>query len=202
MYRRLLFYIWSGEGAWTIELDNVWCMVEYGNDWKPFISSQVECQSLCLKTPYCVGISYSYRAGMTHSCFFCKNDALETNSYGFGFYRMPGKIVLLSNTKYTLKLYPNVYKYCIFVCYHILIIDCSTDDDCSGNSDTCVSNYCHCGSSMKCLARADTPWKTPTCESGLCRCVDHDECPEDRSCNGGECQGMLKIIFKEFWTMN
>ena len=45
---------------------------------------------------------------------------------------------------------------------------------------------------MKCLGRADTPRKRPTCESGLCRCVDHDECPEDRSCIGGECQGMLK----------
>lgn len=105
MYRRLLFYIWSGEGAWTMELDNVWCSVEYGHDWTASISSQLECQSLCSKTPYCVGISYSYREGMTHSCFFCKNDVLETNSYGFGFYRMPGKILSLSNTKYTLQVW-------------------------------------------------------------------------------------------------
>ena len=98
------FIIMSEEGAWKREVDNKWCRTEYGNDWSASISSQVECQELCLKTPFCVGISYSYRAGMTHSCFFCKNDALETNSYGFGFYRMPGKILSLSNTKYTLQL--------------------------------------------------------------------------------------------------
>ena len=91
-----------------MEADNGWCLAQLGNDWKPYISSQLECQNLCLKTPYCVGISYSYSAGMTDSCFVCKNDALETNSYGFGFYRMPGKMLLSSHAKYTLKckLYP------------------------------------------------------------------------------------------------
>ena len=87
-----------------MEVDNGWCIVQYGNDWTSSISSQLECQTLCSKTPYCVGISYSYREGMTHSCFICKNDALETNSYGFGFYRMPGKILTLLSTKYRLQL--------------------------------------------------------------------------------------------------
>ena len=170
-----------------MEVDNGWCMAQYGNDWNPFISSKLECQSLCSKTPYCVGISYSYRAGMTNSCFVCKNDALETNSYGFGFYRMPGEISLSSNTKNTLNCIHS-----IFTLKHILIIDCSTDDDCTGNSDICVLRYCHCGSSKKCLGRADSPWKTPTCESGLCKCVDHDECPGEYDiCVQGECQGML-----------
>ena len=174
-----------------MEVTNGWCIVQYGNDWTSPISSQLECQSVCSKTPYCVGISYSYRSGMDHSCFICKNDALETNSYGFGFYRMPGKILTLLNSKYKLHLYNCTHG--IFVCYHILIIDCSTDDDCTSNSDNCVSNYCHCGTSKKCLGRADSPWKTPSCESGLCKCVDHDECPSAYGiCVQGECQGMLK----------
>ena len=87
----LLFYIQSGQEIWPREVGNGWCMARYGNDWIPHISSQLECQRVCSKTPYCVGISYSYKAGMTNVCFICKNDALETNSDGFGFYRMPGK---------------------------------------------------------------------------------------------------------------
>ena len=74
-----------------MELDNAWCLTEHGNEWATSVASQLECQDLCLKNPSCVGISYSYRAGMMNSCFICKNDALDQNDYGFAFYRMPGK---------------------------------------------------------------------------------------------------------------
>ena len=76
-----------------MEVDNKWCRTEYGNDWAASISSQLECQELCLKTLSCVGISYSYRAEMSNSCFMCKHDVLYPNAHGFAFYRKPGKII-------------------------------------------------------------------------------------------------------------
>ena len=74
-----------------MKIDNKWCLTMYGHDWTASITSQLECQAVCLQTSNCVGISYSYRAGMMNSCFICKNEALDQNTYGFAFYRMPGK---------------------------------------------------------------------------------------------------------------
>ena len=79
-----------------MELDNTWCLTEYGNDWAGSIASQLECQDMCLKNPSCVGISYSYRAGMSNACFVCTSARLNDfgqNSFGFGFYRAPGKLL-------------------------------------------------------------------------------------------------------------
>ena len=96
-YKGHLFYILSEEGAWQMEIDNKWCLTMYGHDWTASITSQLECQALCLQTSNCVGISYSYRAGMMNSCFICKNDVLDQNDYGFAFYRKPGKNNYIGN---------------------------------------------------------------------------------------------------------
>ena len=63
-----------------------------------------------------------------------------------------------------------------------MILACSTDSDCTGDSDTCISNSCSCGSTEKCYGRSDT------CVMGKCQCGEHDECSETESCNAGECQ--------------
>ena len=97
-----LFNILLEEGAWPMEIDNTWCLTEYGNDWAGSIASQLDCQDMCLKNPSCVGISYSYRAGMQNTCFVCTTVGLSEigdNSYGFAFYRAPGKSFLSTNTK-------------------------------------------------------------------------------------------------------
>ena len=31
-----------------------------------------------------------------------------------------------------------------------MILECYTDSDCTGDSDTCVSNTCFCGTTAKC----------------------------------------------------
>ena len=92
----LLINIFPDDGAWQMTVENKWCMTIYGHDWTSSVSTQMECQSACLTSPSCVGISYSYRAGMANSCFLCKDipPSLESNSYGFSFYRKPGKILL------------------------------------------------------------------------------------------------------------
>ena len=74
-------------------------------------------------------------------------------------------------------------------CNHILItIDCMTSDDCSSASDTCISNFCHCGSNKKCSGRSDT------CSAGICRCGETEECPRTEICWLGTCQGLLLVI--------
>ena len=80
-------------------VENKWCLTTDGNEWTATISSQMECQDKCLTTPFCIGISYSYSEGMANSCFLCKALPLAESSYGFSFYRMPGKIMILPSTK-------------------------------------------------------------------------------------------------------
>ena len=97
------------------------------------------------------------------------------------------RIIILETSKYNL-----YYTQGVFAPHIILIIDCSNDADCAGNADTCVSNYCRCGSNMKCMGRARTPGKTATCEEGQCKCSEHGECSEYDMCTLGVCQqGML-----------
>ena len=62
-------------------------------------------------------------------------------------------------------------------------LECTTDEDCYGESDTCVLNICFCGSNAKCSGRTDK------CHMGACRCGDNEECPETQTCSHGECQG-------------
>ena len=72
------------------------------------------------------------------------------------------------------------------------IIECKTNDDCTGDSDTCISNYCHCGSIAKCTGRTDT------CKAGVCTCGENDECSEAglEVCRLGECQGNILLKFQ------
>ena len=93
-----------------MEQDNIWCLTEYGNDWEPTVASQLDCQGICLKDPSCVGISYSYREGMSNTCYVCTsvpNYGFHQNSYGFAFYRAPGKVFLITKQQIcnTMKCY-------------------------------------------------------------------------------------------------
>ena len=65
------------------------------------VSSQQECQRICVETTGCVGISYSHKDNETiMSCYVCMDDNLTTARNDFGFYRNPGIFdVLLHNTK-------------------------------------------------------------------------------------------------------
>ena len=109
--------IWN-LGQWS----NIWCVTGHGNGnyWTSSIASQLDCQDICLKNPSCIGISYSYRSGMSNICFLCTTVPLndfDRNSFGFAFYRAPGKVFLLSNAKYW---YLNNS-----LVYLILIVSCS-----------------------------------------------------------------------------
>ena len=73
---------------------------------------------------------------------------------------------------------------CCCNCHIFISLECDTNEDCSGASDTCISNSCHCGSKAKCERRADT------CTEGICKCGGNDECPVDEFCFLGKCQGM------------
>ena len=92
------------------------------------------------------------------------------------------------------------YAIAIFLHQHALIVDCNSDNDCTGNSDTCVSNFCHCGSSVRCSAvEGNSSLKTDTCNDGLCvKCGDNDECSGYDVCLLGECKGMLILTIKSF----
>ena len=71
-----------------------------------------------------------------------------------------------------------------------MILECLTHSDCTGDSDSCVSNVCFCGSTEKCSGiTADA------CVIGKCKCGEHEECSETEICSVGECVGMLFLIF-------
>ena len=54
-----------------------------------YVSSQLECQSLCFESISCAGISYNNH-GSDH-CRLCKDYQLTQAPSGFGFFRRPGK---------------------------------------------------------------------------------------------------------------
>ena len=97
-------------------MNNTWCLTQYGNDWATSVASQLDCQDMCLKNPSCVGISYSYREGMRNTCFVCTTDYFDQNSFGFAFYRAPGKVFLMPNTKYNHTIYATMYFLVILFC--------------------------------------------------------------------------------------
>ena len=91
--------------------------------------------------------------------------------------------------------YCNVdYTQGVFARQLVLFIDCHANADCNGNSDTCVSNYCHCGSNVKCSGRPDSSGKSDICKNGNCKCGENDECAENEICVLGNCHGMLFLI--------
>ena len=61
--------------------------------------------------------------------------------------------------------------------------ECTTKEDCSSASDTCISNVCFCGSNETCAGRTDT------CTAGQCKCGENDECSSPRTCLSGKCIG-------------
>ena len=62
-------------------------------------------------------------------------------------------------------------------------IECVTNEDCSGASDTCISKICYCGSEKKCTGRSDT------CTNGKCKCGENDECASTELCFLKKCHG-------------
>ena len=76
-----------------------------------------------------------------------------------------------------------------------MISECTTNDDCSGASDTCKFNICYCGSTNKCTGGADT------CTSGKCKCGENDECSSQEVCALGKCVGMQFPVYTIFMIM-
>ena len=72
-----------------------------------------------------------------------------------------------------------------------MILECFTVSDCTGDSDSCISNTCVCGSTEKCSGRTDT------CVMEKCKCGENEECSETEICSTGECRGKRILIFKK-----
>ena len=72
-----------------------------------------------------------------------------------------------------------------------IILECFVDSDCTGDSDTCVSNVCGCGSTEKCSGDS-------TCVIGKCKCGEHEECSKTETCIVGECRGIWFFIFTQY----
>ena len=71
---------------------------------------------------------------------------------------------------------------CLFARHNSIVLECFINSDCTGDSDTCVSNVCICGSTEKCSGDS-------TCVIGKCKCGEHEECSETEICSVGECVG-------------
>ena len=84
----------------------------------------------------------------------------------------------------------------VFSYQHFRITECHADEECTGDSDTCVSQTCKCGSIGKCSGRTDT------CVNGYCKCGENDECTDTEYCSLGECRRMRFLLFKVFSTIN
>ena len=64
-----------------------------------------------------------------------------------------------------------------------IVLECTTNEDCFGTSDTCKSNVCYCGSKEKCAWRADM------CIAGKCECGGNAECSSNQICSLSKCTG-------------
>ena len=79
---------------------------------------------------------------------------------------------------------------CLFARQNSNFLECFADSDCTGYSDTCVSNVCFCGSTEKCSGMI-----ADACVMGKCKCGEHEECSDTEICSVGECVGMWFLIF-------
>ena len=82
-------------GTWPVEAKDKSC----SNNSYYHISSQHECQQICIGKNGCVGILYkAFRYPRYHryylECKVCMDDNLTTSMDGFGFYRRPGIIAV------------------------------------------------------------------------------------------------------------
>ena len=66
--------------------------------------------------------------------------------------------------------------------YVVIMIDCTTNGDCTGTTDTCKSSRCYCGSEDECTGRSDT------CTGGRCQCGENDKCSSVDICSFGQCK--------------
>ena len=69
---------------WIKESSHKYCP---NNTARTVDNNQYQCEALCEADTGCVGISYSYKVGMTQHCFLCKDDTLGRAINEFGFYR-------------------------------------------------------------------------------------------------------------------
>ena len=74
-----------------------------------------------------------------------------------------------------------------------IILECFNDSDCTGYSDTCVSNVCVCGLTEKCSGMT-----VDACVRGKCKCGEHEECSKTETCIVGECRGIWFFIFTQY----
>ena len=108
-------------------------------------------------------------------------DALETN-HTAGMMEF-AQVKNIEMSERNVKCYLN-YTQGLFASQNSIYLECHTHADCPGDSDTCISNACFCGSTDKCSGRSDT------CVIGKCKCGGNKECSKTAMCIVGECRGM------------
>ena len=63
----------------------------------------------------------------------------------------------------------------------MIILDCTTNEDCTGTTDTCKEGRCYCGSEGECTGRSDK------CAENKCKCGESDKCSPVEMCSDGKC---------------
>ena len=74
--------------SWPRVTENQYCV---NHDLRSNVSSQMDCQQLCLTADTCVGIAYSKKASSNHYCYICIDDKLSLAGNGFAFYGKQGE---------------------------------------------------------------------------------------------------------------
>ena len=144
------------------------------------------CYDTCLGIAGCTAFAFNYNKRGRNCHLFRGGPYTKGNGRAYTkCYVMPKGIFLYDRIEWH-KIFVALTMSIIFVHFS----ECYTDKDCTGHSDKCTSNSCHCGSTAKCYGT------TNTCTGGLCRCGENEECPEGKYCDLGECKGMRIIISK------
>ena len=63
------------------------------SNWAGLVTDQQSCMQQCEMDSDCIGIIYSERSAFVDWCFICTCESRELDTFGFGFYRNPGKNV-------------------------------------------------------------------------------------------------------------
>ena len=82
---------------WIESKKDAFCINHYSHN----VSSQAECQNICIKDLECVGYSYSKKIGSTEYCLICRDIKLDTASNNFGFYERQGIAELYCQNLFT-----------------------------------------------------------------------------------------------------
>ena len=63
------------------------------------VSTQQECQDICVESSTCHGIAYSYKRSSARYCYLCDNDDLIITNNKLGFYRKLGTSIYYYENK-------------------------------------------------------------------------------------------------------